>query len=96
MVYDIAEIRKCAKRISEVADDLNSEVNREFRHMRDTLFPEFRGNAANAVSDMISMLQSDGDGIVRNIRSISSQLSAFAMRLEKADEDAKRQVQSQR
>ena len=95
-VYDVAEIRRCASRISSVASDLSSDVNREFRRMRDTLYPEFRGQAANAVSEMISLLQSDGNSLVSNLHSIASQLNAFATRLEIADREAKRQVQSSR
>ncbi|MDR1600497.1 MAG: hypothetical protein LBS11_11625 [Oscillospiraceae bacterium] len=95
-IYDVAEIRRCAARILGVAGDLADDVNREFRTMRDTLFPEFKGKTANAVSEMISLLQSDGNALVSELRSIAGQLSAFAARLEAADREARRQVQSSR
>lgn len=89
---DIMEIRACARSISEVASDLTDSKNRETRAIRSTLYPFFRGQTADTLSNVLDGLSGDVDAICSTLRGVSNELYAYARRLELADEAASRAI----
>ena len=95
MNYDVLELRRAAAEVRGAASAIKGAEQDNVSRTKTNLTGSFRGEAANALDHELSNLQSDLQRLAGGLSTISSELIAFAKRLEQADQDAAGYIQRQ-
>ena len=94
MEYDIQEVRRAARQVGNAARALSDISNGDLAKIKADIPGNLRGEAADALSEVMTDLLSDTRKLTSGLEQISRELDAFAERLKKADEAAKKAFES--
>jgi WXG100 family type VII secretion target len=92
--YDSEDIRSVARRLKNCASSVSGLSTRDLRQVRERMEAEFKGEAADALNERLSEFQRDVGKIAEGLEAISSELTAYARRVELADAANKANIQS--
>lgn len=82
---DTAEIRRLARQIGSVANEVNNLASNDVRSMKTTVSDELRGETANALQNALSELSGDIEKVSDGLQKVRSSLDAYARRVEEID-----------
>ena len=91
MRYDTDAIFEAARKISSVANDVQSSCS-SVRRINASVGDSFEGDAANVLKEQLSDLNSDLQNLRTGLNSVSDALKQYAIRLQEADAAAAAEI----
>ena len=88
MRYDVQELRRAARQVNQAAQAIQGAGRDGVNRVKSGLAGSFRGDAADALDNELSSLQSDLLKLANGLAAIDKELRDYAQRLEQADRDA--------
>ena len=89
---DTAEVRRAAKEIREIADNVKRLSSQDVRRMQSSVEENLEGETATALTEVLALLASDIKKISSGLDAIQEALYDYAERVEEADEEAEKMI----
>lgn len=91
---DTDEVRRVARAIKGIAEDVKSLSTSNVRSMQNSVEDNLRGETAQALTEVLADLSSDIAKIGSGLDSIQKALYDYARRVEKADREAEEKIRN--
>ncbi len=91
--YNSEEVRRVAKEIERIAQNVKKLSTDNVKKMRGTVQDSLKGDAANALEDVLTDLSSDINKIGNGLDGLYKALMEYARRAELADLAAKKAIE---
>lgn len=91
---DTSEVRKAAKEIRKIAENVGALSSQNVNRMRSNVDQNMEGATAEAISEVLADLSSDIRRISSGLNDVYQALLDYAERIEEADRQAKEEIEA--